>query len=108
VASLEEAIPMPNLSALPAIDQQLIRRACTNTGRDGPAAYRRCISSQLISLASAPDVPNLSSFAADRRRAIEWACRTGAAAGAAAYHACMDRQAKQARLSQPPIALPKN
>jgi hypothetical protein len=104
IAQLEDALPMPNLTTLPAIDRSLIQRACTSAANNGPAAYRRCVTSQLIGLAGAPDLPDLSALPAERRRAIELACRDSAAAGAAAFHGCMDRQAKDARRGAPSAA----
>ena len=104
IAQLEDALPMPNLTALPALDRQLVQRACTSATHNGPAAYRRCISSQLIGLAGAPDLPDLSTLPAERRRAIELACRDSAAASAAAFHGCMVRQAKDARRGAPAAA----
>ena len=101
IAQLEDAIPMPDLTTLPAIDRQLVQSACTSAAHDGPATYRRCISSQLIGLAGAPDLPDLSALPPERRRAIELACRDSAVAGAAAFHGCMDRQAKEARRGVP-------
>ncbi|HYL19211.1 MAG TPA: tetratricopeptide repeat protein [Burkholderiales bacterium] len=104
IAQLDEAIPMPDLTTLPAIDRQLVQRACTSATHNGPAAYRRCISSQLIGLAGAPDLPDLSALPAERRRAIELACRDSAAASAAAFHGCMVRQAKDVRRGAPSAA----
>jgi hypothetical protein len=104
ITQLEDAIPMPDLTRLPAIDRQLVQRACTSAAHNGPAAYRRCISSQLIGLAGAPDLPDLSALPPERRRAIELACRDSAAASAAAFHSCMARQAKDARRGAPSAA----
>ena len=104
IAQLEDALPLPDLTKLPAIDRQLVQRACVSAAQNGPVAYRRCISSQLIGLAGAPDLPDLSALPAERRRAVELACRDSAAAGAAAFHGCMVRQAKDARRGAPSAA----
>jgi hypothetical protein len=83
---------LPNLS----IDErQSIEMACLNAKvLEGPAAYNRCLTSQLNALASSGSRnPDLSSLSTDERQSIEMACLNAKVLeGPAAYNRCLVNQ----------------
>jgi hypothetical protein len=82
------------LSGLSAEERSSIEAACEGPKLlEGPAAYRRCLGSQLASLAQAPRPPDLSGLSAEERSSIESVCeRPKQLEGPAAYRRCLASQ----------------
>jgi hypothetical protein len=93
----------PDLSGLSADDRSSIEMACSyDKVNVGPAAYHRCLQSQLNALAGSQS-PNLSGLSADDRSSIEMACSYDKVnVGPAAYHRCLQSQLNALAGSQSP------
>ena len=83
-----------HLSSLTPVERESIESACsTEKNLEGPAAYNRCLNSQLVALAAGPRRPDLSSLAPVERESIESACSTEKnLQGPAAYNRCLNSQ----------------
>src|SRR5882672_4771837 len=83
-----------DLSSLTVSERQSIEAACSNAKYlQGPAAYNRCLQSQLATLATAPQHPDLSSLTVSERQSIEAACSNAKyLEGPAAYNRCLLQQ----------------
>ena len=67
--------PDIDLSGLSSDERSSIEYACQNDKiLNGPAAYNRCLSQQMVSLRTAPRNIDLSSLSSDERSSIEYAC----------------------------------
>ena len=88
-----------NLSNLSTSDRASIESACSGAKLlQGPAAYHRCLSTQLQELTQDPNAPDLSRLSSDDRASIESVC-SGAKLlqGPAAYHRCLRNQLSELR-----------
>ena len=82
------------ISSLTVSERQSIEAACSNAKYlQGPAAYNRCLQSQLATLATVPRRPDLSSLSVSERQSIEAACSNAKyLEGPAAYNRCLLQQ----------------
>jgi len=83
----------PDISGLSPEDHRSIESACSNAKYlDGPAAYRRCLQTQLDALGGSK-FARLSELGPEDRRSIESACSNAKYLdGPAAYHRCLQTQ----------------
>jgi hypothetical protein len=84
----------PDVSTLTDPERQSIESACSGDKYvNGPAAYNRCLESQLTLLGAAPQRPDLSSLSSSERQSIESACSGDKYVnGPAAYNRCLESQ----------------
>ena len=86
--------PPPNLSGLTSDERSSIKSVCASEKYlQGPAAYNRCVTSQLSSLGNAPRTPDLSGLTSDERSSIKSVCASEKyLQGPAAYNRCVASQ----------------
>ena len=84
----------PDLSGVSSDERRMIESACfLEKSVGGPAAYNRCLASQLRDLNETPTAPDLSGVSSDERRMIESACfLEKSVGGPAAYNRCLASQ----------------
>ena len=84
----------PDLSGVSSDERSSIESACASEKMfRGPAAYNRCLASQLSALGKAPMTPDLSGVSSDERSSIESACASEKMfRGPAAYNRCLASQ----------------
>jgi hypothetical protein len=84
----------PDLSTLTSPERQSIESACSHDKYiNGPAAYNRCLGTQLGLLSTAPTRPDLSGLSSSERQSIESACSHDKYInGPAAYDRCLVNQ----------------
>jgi hypothetical protein len=84
-------------SELSRPEQQSIEAACSTAKYlEGPAAYNRCLLTQLTQLGRAPSRPDLSKLSRPEQQSIEAACSTARySEGPAAYNRCLQTQLTQ-------------
>ena len=86
--------PTPDLSGLSSDERSSIKSVCASEKLfQGPAAYNRCVASQLSSLNNAPRTPDLSGLSRDERSSIKSVCASEKLfQGPAAYNRCVASQ----------------
>ena len=86
--------PTSKLSGLTYDERSSIKSVCASEKLfQGPAAYNRCVESQLSSLNNAPRTPDLSGLTYDERSSIKSVCASEKLfQGPAAYNRCVESQ----------------
>ena len=95
VEAPEPLPPAPQALALLTSDERSsIQYVCASAKvTQGPAAYNRCVASQLNTLTSAPRAPDLSGLTSDERSSIQYVCASAKVTqGPAAYNRCVASQ----------------
>ena len=80
---------MPSLDGLDYETRSSIQIACMIEKTQGPAAYARCLNSQLATLSNSSGIPNLSGLDYETRSSIQIACMIEKTQGPAAYALCI-------------------